>query len=262
MALSKISIYPFQPESMRPNSLIVVLGRRRSGKSSVVLSLLYHLRHTFDVVFAFCPTSDMAQKFQKIIPDCFVWNETQSEEMLNKMLRVFSDLLANNKSRRGAIVSDDCSFDGKFFRTIAAREMAYNGRNENFTWIVTCQGDVDLPKHIRAQIDYVFLMKDNFKTTKENLFKYYAGIFPSQNDFNLTFDQVTQNFKALVIDRTETTNEINKCVFYFAATLFNELPKFRVSRDVYFKLDKMYNIAYKKDRVENHSKITIKEKET
>lgn len=258
--LKNLVVDPWDPITMRPNSVLCIIGRRGSGKSSIVFSLLYYMRKMFDVVFAFCPTVDVARKFQKILPDCFVWNETQSEESLDTTLRTFTEILNQGKTRRGLIVGDDCAFDGKFFKSIPVRELAYNGRNCNLSWMITCQGNVDLPPQIRGQIDYVLLARENINTTIESLYKRYAGIFDSQEHFKRVLKRVTQNYTALVIDQTKTTSDISKCVFFFRSKIFDQLPPFRISKDCFFEMDKIFNRANRpKEDMSKSKKIFIKE---
>lgn len=255
----KLKVSQWDPTTIRPNSVIAVIGRRGSGKSSIVLTMLYQMRHMFDVVFAFCPTVDVARKFQKIMPDSLVWNQTQSEEMLDAALRTFTEILASGKKRKALIVSDDTSFDAKFFKSMAAKEAAYNGRNCELTWLITAQGNVDFPPAIRGNIDYVLIASENVNDTKVKLYKYYAGVFSSQQQFNKVLARITVDYTVLVIDQTQTTNDMSKCVFFFRGKEFKDLPPFRLCRDCYYVLDQIYNVGNKPKEVSTNKKIIIQE---
>jgi len=254
---SKLKVFAWDPTTVRENTTICVLGRRGSGKSSAILSLLYKLRHRFDAAFAFCPTVDVYKKFEKIFPLSFVWNAPQTEESLQSMIRTFTDILEKSKIRHAVIVSDDCAFNRQFFTTKAVRELSYNGRNCNLTWILSCQGDVDLPKNIRTQIDYALLMQDNDQPTRENYYKYFAGVFPSLKEFCRVFDQVTGFLRALVVDRVATSTDISKCVYFYQASFFEKLPPFRVSKDAFFVLDRLYNTKFRTGKQPSRSSQII-----
>jgi len=274
-----LKIDPWKPHLMRANPFIAAVGRRGSGKSSIMFTLLYALRHRFDAVFVFVPTNDVYQKMLKILPAAFVFQSILSEDLLQVILATMTELLSKGRAKTIAIFTDDTSFDISFLKSKVCRELAYNGRNCNITWFCSMQSSVDAPTYLRDQVDYVLLMSENVVTTKKNLYVRYAGIFESYDQFNRAFKRVTRDYTAMVLDQTRTTGAISDSVFYFKGVEFDKLPKerndcrcnipvphiFHVCKNSFYVLDCMFRNGGNRgnpddeDAEKNKNKIVIHE---
>jgi hypothetical protein len=102
---------------------------------------------------------------------------------------------------------------------------------------------MDLPPALRANIDYVFILRENIVANRERLWKNFFGIFPTFDLFGKTMDACTENFECLVLDNTVKSNKIEDCVFWYKAKY--PPPKFKVGSQTFWQAHKkMYNPKY------------------
>ena len=69
-----LNITKFDPKSIKPHSIIMVIGKRGSGKTSVMRDLLYNMKNRLDFGIAMCPTDAMNNAFSSILPSALVYN--------------------------------------------------------------------------------------------------------------------------------------------------------------------------------------------
>jgi hypothetical protein len=91
---------------------------------------------------------------------------------------------------------------------------------------------------MRAQIDYVFTMKENTIQNRLKLYKMFFGVFASFEDFSAVLDRCTQNYEALILDNTLQTNSPTDCVLWYKAKVDN--GNFRLGKDVFFDLEERH----------------------
>jgi len=76
---------------------------------------------------------------------------------------------------------------------------------------------MDLSPDLRANVDYVFILRENVLANREKLYKNFFGIFPSFDVFNQVMTMCTENYECLVLDNTSKSNRIEDCVFFYKA---------------------------------------------
>jgi len=122
---------------------------------------------------------------------------------------------------------------------------------------LTMQYCMDLPPALRANVDYIFLLRENILQNREKLYKSFFGIFPNFDMFNKVMDACTENYECLVLDNTVKSNKIQDCVFWYKASV---RKNFRVGSPDLWKLHKkMFNPRYlqqKEDDTKNANKKT------
>jgi hypothetical protein len=72
---------------------------------------------------------------------------------------------------------------------------------------------------IRTNVDYVFVLRDNVRQNRENLYKAFFGVFPTFDQFCQVMDACTENYECLVLDNTSKSNNITDCVFWYKAAM-------------------------------------------
>jgi len=78
---------------------------------------------------------------------------------------------------------------------------------------------MDLTPDLRANIDYIFILRENILQNREKIYKNFFGIFPSFDMFNQVMNSCTENYECLVLDNTSRSNKIEDCVFWYKAKL-------------------------------------------
>jgi len=116
-------------------------------------------------------------------------------------------------------------YDKKFLKDECMREMFMNGRHWKIFFMLTMQYCMDLSPDLRANVDYVFILRENIIQNREKLYKNFFGIFPSFDMFNQVMTSCTENYECMVLENTSKSNRIEDCVFWYKA---GEHKNFRI----------------------------------
>ena len=114
---------------------------------------------------------------------------------------------------------DDCMYDSKFLKDTCIRQCFMNGRHLKIFFMLTMQYVMDLPPALRANVDYVFILRENIIQNREKLYKSFFGIFPSFDMFCKVNDSCQENYDCLVLDNTVKSTSIQDCFFWYKATV-------------------------------------------
>ena len=94
---------------------------------------------------------------------------------------------------------------------------------------------MDLTPDLRANVDYVFILRENVLQNREKLYKSFFGIFPTLDMFNQVMTKCTENYECLVLDNTSKSNKIEDCVYWYKANL---RKNFRIGSPAIWKAHK------------------------
>jgi hypothetical protein len=108
-------------------------------------------------------------------------------------------------------------YDKKMIRDPNIRGIFMNGRHWRITFMITMQYCMDLPPDLRANIDYIFILRENIIQNQEKLYKNFFGIFPHMDTFKEVMTACTEGYDCLVLDNTSRSNKITDCVFWYRA---------------------------------------------
>ena len=72
------------------------------------------------------------------------------------------------------LLLDDCMYDKRMIRDTNIRGIFMNGRHWRITFMLTMQYCMDLPPDLRANIDYVFILRENIIQNQEKLYKNFC----------------------------------------------------------------------------------------
>lgn len=230
--MAPYQIKKFDLHSLKDNATIALIGKRRSGKSYLMRSIMKVKRH-LPIGIAMSPTEKSNRFFRDYMPSSFVYYDWDTDAVTNMMERqeeiasrvdVGSDLEGLPRDPTAFIIADDCMYDKKNWRSTLVRNIFMNGRHWKLFFLFTMQYCVDIMPELRANIDYVFVFKESVKNQKTNLYKMFFGMFPTFKDFENVFDRIARNFDCIVLDTTSGNYEVENCIFWYRAT---EYPRFR-----------------------------------
>ena len=116
------------------------------------------------------------------------------------------------------ILMDDCLAQKNIWsKDPNIKELFLNGRHSRITYILTKQYALGIPPDLRSNIDYIFLLADDFVSNQKRLYEHYAGMFPSFESFKSVFADMTADYGCMVIvNRGVRKNLFNK-IFYYKA---------------------------------------------
>lgn len=234
----KISVRKLNATSLAVNKVYLCIGRRGTGKTTLLLDILYNLSlsRKIDMAVLMTPTYETREIFirNKIIPESCVYT-TYEEQSLIRLIDVLKTLVAHGRKRRVVIILDDCMFEKRIMRSVLMRDIHMNGRHFNITLIFSAQYLVDVPSDIRSQVDYVFALKEPIISNRIKLWKFFFGIFRRYDDFERTFTECTADYDCIVLDNTQASNVITQCVYWYRACV--KLPPFTLGGHAFWKLD-------------------------
>lgn len=198
---------------------ILIIGKRNSGKTTVVASLAKVLRKIPYGVCCSC-TEDANSYWSKHIPGLFIHSEYTEEitQNLIEMQRKQMQEVGQDKVQPCFAIYDDIMYDASFARQKTTRELFMNGRHFKISLLLTAQYCMDLPPALRTNIDFVFILKDPIKKNRQRLHDNFAGIFPTFDSFCEALDQTTENYECMVIDNTTNSNKLSDIVYYYKGT--------------------------------------------
>jgi hypothetical protein len=193
-----IQIKKFDPTSIDPCRICVFVGRRGTGKSQLVTDILYHQRK-IPVGVVMSGTEESNEHYKSFVPDSFIYGQyepTVIEKIITRQKQVIKK--NNNDSSNEAVIKnnvfvllDDCMYDNKWTRDVNIRGIFMNGRHWKILFMITMQYCMDLPPCLRANIDYIFILRENIIQNREKIYKNFFGIFPTFDSFNEVLNQCT-----------------------------------------------------------------------
>lgn len=237
-----LQLKKFNPKNMADDRVCVFIGKRNTGKSFLIRDIMYYKKHIPTGV-VLSGTEEGNGFYGKFIPDLFIYGDYDKEAIERVMARQ-KQLIHNKKSNCGTfLLLDDCMYDNKFMRDTCIRQVFMNGRHWKIFFMLSMQYCLDMPPALRANIDYVFILRENIVSNREKIWKNFFGIFPTFDLFNKTMDACTENYECLVLDNTVKSNKIEDCVFWYKAKY--PPPTFKVGSPQFWAAHKkMYNPKY------------------
>lgn len=237
-----LKLSKFNMAMIPDDSVVVMIGRRGTGKSWLIKDLLWHKRE-FPIGTVISGTESANSFYSSIVPSLLiheafrpeiVGNVLKRQDTLTKQMRKEESMGRRSMiDRRSFIVMDDCMYDNKWITDTGIRSLFMNGRHFGLLYILALQYVMGIPPVLRGQVDYVFILRENQVSARKRIYEQFAGIFPNFELFCQILDQCTENYECLVIHNGSKTNKIEDCVFYYKA---EPRPSFKIgSREIWVK---------------------------
>lgn len=216
----------FDISSIKDDKVIVLIGKRETGKSFLVKDLLYYHRD-IPIGTVISATESANRFYSDIVPSIFIHDEytppvvdnvIKRQKLLKK--RINKEIEAYGTSKidpRSFLILDDCLYDSCWSKDKNIRLLFMNGRHYNMMFVITMQYPLGVPPNLRTNIDYVFILRENLVSNRKRIYENYAGMFPSFEVFCQVMDQCTENFECLVINNNAKSNRIEDQVFWYKA---------------------------------------------
>ena len=226
----------FDPRSIKPHRIIFLIGKRHTGKSVCMLDILSKMPKP-DFCLAFSPTDDSLESFKKFIPPTCIFSAF-SHEKLERLLALQRELIQRGKTRSVLMIMDDCLYQKGVLKSTAMRDLFFNGRHLNVGLIVAAQYCMDIQPELRANIDYLFTMREATIINRQKLHKYFFGQFSKFDEFDNVMTACTINYAALVMDSTIPSTKKEDCVFWYRAP--PSPSDFKLARPCIWKLSEKH----------------------
>jgi hypothetical protein len=224
--------------------VVVLIGRRDTGKSFLVRDLLYY-HQDIPIGTVISGTEEGNGFYGKLVPKLFIHNEYNTaiiENILKRqrgvMKQIKKEMETFKKSTidpRAFICLDDCLWDGAWTRDKMMRLLFMNGRHWKLMLIITMQYPLGIPPALRTNIDFVFILREPYIANRKRIYENYAGMFPTFESFCQVMDQCTENYECLVIVNNAKSNRLQDQVFWYKADSHND---FKMGSKEFWELSK------------------------
>ena len=236
----------FRPDENK-GPVVVLIGRRDTGKSFLVRDLLYY-HQDIPIGTVISGTEAGNGFFSAHVPKLFIHDEYNTaiiENILKRQKTVMKQIKREMEAYkrtsidpRAFVILDDCLYDNKWTRDKMMRLLFMNGRHWKIMLIITMQYPLGIPPNLRTNIDYVFILREPYIANRKRIYENYAGMFPTFESFCQVMDQCTENFECLVINNNSKSNKLQDQIFWYKAQAHTN---FRLGSKEFWDLSKDIN---------------------
>lgn len=216
--------------SFKPNQtqgpVIVLIGRRDTGKSFLVRDLL-HYHQDIPIGTVISGTEAGNGFYSKMVPKLFIHDEYNTaiienilkrQKMVIKQVKKETDAYGKtNIDARAFVILDDCLYDNSWAREKLMRLLFMNGRHWKIMLVITMQYPLGVPPNLRTNIDYTFILREPYIANRKRIYENYAGMFPTFESFCQVMDQCTENYECLVVSNNAKSNKLEDQIFWYKA---------------------------------------------
>ena len=185
----RLQLKKFDMSSIAADKVVVMIGKRDTGKSFLCKDLLWHQRK-IPVGTVISATEAANCFYGDMVPPIFIHNE-YSEDIIQRILMRQEKLLHKRKQPGGFninpsafLILDDCLYDNSWTKSKHVRSLFMNGRHFKMFFIITMQYALGIPPNLRTNIDYVFILREN---------NIAISIFNTVNEVNVWYKSIICN---------------------------------------------------------------------
>ncbi len=244
----KLDKFSMKQITFNPNEnkgpVIILLGKRDTGKSFLIADLLYY-HQDIPTGTVISGTEASNGFFSKHVPRLFIHDEYNTgiiENILKRqkmiLKRVKKEKQAFGRTKidpRAFIILDDCLYDNTWAKDKLMRLLFMNGRHWKLMLVISMQYPLGIPPNLRSNIDYVFILRENYISNRKRIYEHYAGMFPTFESFCQVMDQCTENYECLVIDNNSKSNKLKDQIYWYKAEAHGD---FKLGSKQFWELSK------------------------
>lgn len=232
----KMQIKRFDMSNLQTDAIIVIIGKRRVGKSWFIRDLMYNLSiRGMKYGQIYSNTEHASPFFKYFFPGLYIYKDFSETQLMSVIESQATKIKKNGKSLNNnmLIVFDDMLANNDMWKkSNAFRTLFLNGRHYNIMFIQSVQHVMGLKPELRENVDYAILYASDGENNIKKLYDNYGSVIPTFDMFKDIFYQCTRDRGCLIIDRTSTTDKWEDRVFFYKA---KEPPKFRFGSEIFWK---------------------------
>jgi hypothetical protein len=225
-------------------SLIIMIGRRDTGKSVLVRDLLF-FHQDIPIGTVISGTEAGNGFYSELVPKLFIHHEysaviienilSRQKGVLKQMKKEVETYKKTTIDPRAFVILDDCLYDDKWTRDKLMRLLFMNGRHWKIMLVITMQYPLGIPPNLRTNVDYVFILRENIGGNRKRIYANYASMFPTFEAFCSVLDSCTENYECLVINNNVKSNRLQDQIFWYKA---EQRGKFKLGAKQFWELSK------------------------
>ena len=235
----------------RKSPMIVVIGKKDTGKSFLVRDILYNVQNEFPIGTVISGTEVANEFFQHMVPSKLIHDKYKPDIVMNTIKRQLSVKTSRNQDKnrgggnshidpRAFLILDDCLYDSSWIAQESTRYVFMNGRHIDLMTIITMQYPLGITPNLRTNVDFIFILRETMINNRKRIYDNYAGMFPTFEMFCQFMDQCTEDYNCLVICNGVSSNKLEDQVFWYKAA---DHPPFKLCDDSLWTDNKPFSSA-------------------
>jgi len=235
----------------RKSPMIVVIGKKDTGKSFLVKDILFNTQAAFPVGTVISGTEVANEFFQHMVPSKLIHDKYKPDIVMNTIKRQLAVKTHRNQDKnrsggnsnvdpRAFLILDDCLYDSTWIREESTRYVFMNGRHIDLMTIITMQYPLGITPNLRTNVDFIFILRETMINNRKRIYDNYAGMFPTFEMFCQFMDQCTEDYNCLVICNGVSSNKLEDQVFWYKAS---DHPPFKLCDDSLWVDNKPFSSA-------------------
>lgn len=177
--------------------VILLIGRRRSGKTVTTLNIMRHFSNQCKFALAFVGSNSTVVDFSKHMPSTFIYTDMDMD-VLQSLIDKQNAVSRTRTPDRVLVIIDDLAY-GNFFKSQQIKQLVCNGRHLGITLIITTQYLRVCPPIFRANVDIVFAAQEKSTAYRKALFENFSICFRSWFDFDRTYRELTKDYTMMIL---------------------------------------------------------------
>ena len=164
----RLELKKFDITSIDDDKVVVMIGKRNTGKSFLIKDLLYYNNH-FQLGTVISGTESANHFYVSMIPKMFIHDEykpkiidnvvKRQKHVLKKISKEESTYGNSGVDPKSFLILDDCLYDSSWTKDINVRALFMNGRHLKMFFIISMQYPLGITPNLRTNIDYVFILR-------------------------------------------------------------------------------------------------------
>jgi hypothetical protein len=194
------------------NPLIILYGKRRSGKTTLLENLLKQIYNKYDLVIGITNTPSSKSIFEKYMSAKCIYPGLDDKKSRRMLKLIIDHQIKNNTNKILLIMDDIIDVENKQHNTKTINYISVNGRHLNMSVIITTQHTSSIEPIVRKNADLAFIFYSIDRDVKDIYLKHYFSDL-KYDEFNDLMNKYCQNHSVLV----SYTNRINDRIYHYNA---------------------------------------------
>lgn len=230
MPAESFCLKSFNVETITPESTVVFLGKRRTGKSIGVKNVCRHLRDKIGHVIVISQTEKVNGFYTEFCPSTFIYNK-YNPFILQRLFEFQEDQMRQKEAGKipevpyVLLILDDLISDPRLRNDEMLIKAFVEGRHFKLVVLMTTQYPKAINPRVRGNIDFAVIFRNISSQQRKALWEDYGGSVEFRR-FERVMDEATDGYGCLVVDNR--TNSKNPQEVFFHNVFEFPVPEFKI----------------------------------
>lgn len=238
------AIKGFNPDEMKTDGAMIILGKRRTGKSHLCMDLMSHIGDRYSTAVVLTGTKFNGY-WQDIVPEEYIHSGFQ-ESVLTTCMKSQKQVVRKCRSENPdlhkrrececnmVVILDDVASEEHLQRSLVLGALYTKGRHYYITPIVMSQYAYAISPAIRSNIDYAFIMHQTQRRSKDAIGDEWMSQVRRREAADI-MSKHTPGYQVLVIDNSEATDDLGEVLSIYTAADEDSLIKAPLGHEEYYQ---------------------------